>query len=245
MAVRFDTSTDRLLRTTDLLDYNAAYTWMAWVRIVQDQGDYSAFWSLNRDNSSNLDYVGTSSDGTTLLAVVEATEVTGTNLTVGTWYHIAGVRVTTTSFLIYLNGVQNISNTGNNGGRGAAIRMEMGGDFTTNADAFNGRVAAVKAWSTNLSAAEILAEMNYWKPVRTANLYGDWRTFPGAVERLADYSGNGRNWTAGGALTDEDPPPLIWTVPIWLATPPAVAAGGAVGVGLLESLRMNRLSLVN
>lgn len=36
MAIRFDAAADRLLRTSDMLDYNAAYTFCGWFYLAGD-----------------------------------------------------------------------------------------------------------------------------------------------------------------------------------------------------------------
>jgi len=120
------------------------------------------------------------------------------------------VRESTTSLKLYVNGSLILTNTNNVGSRGSATRLELGNATTANDTPLNGRVAYLKAWTAALSEAEILAEVNAIRPVRALNLYGFWPAFPGSGERIADYSGNGRSWTEGGTLTDEDPPPVSW-----------------------------------
>lgn len=231
MATRFDAATDRLARTTGILNFNAAYTWMGWVYISTDQNAYTHIWSINTNNqfSQNADYIGMTSDGTTLISYVDnggaGTEQPGTNLTAATWYHIAVVRASTTSLLIYLNGVQDSNNTRSVATRGAASRMEIGALSTSNADPFNGRVQHVKIWDTNLSVAEIQQEMVTARPQRTANLWL-WTPLHSSGDIL-DYSGNARDWTAGGALTTEDGPPVGYGAPI-LYAPYVAAAGGTI-----------------
>jgi len=214
MAVRFDAAADRLLRTTDLLDYNAAYTWMAWVYLVSDLNAVSTFWCANNDTANNRDWVKTDIDGTTLELIATiggtGTAVPGTNLSVATWYHIAVVRESATSLKAYLNGVLDITNTRDVTGRTAATRMEHGAFRSTNANPSDSRVDRIKAWSAALTLEEVQAERWLIRPQRTANLYGFWPTFPGATERMLDYSGNGRAWTEAGTLTDEDPAPVDW-----------------------------------
>lgn len=76
---------------------------------------------------------------------------------------------------------------------------------------YNGRHSNFKAWSTNLSQAEVQQEMRSYTPVRTANLYS-WTPFVDAStgSDFLDYSGNGRNWTETGTVTFEDNPPISW-----------------------------------
>jgi hypothetical protein len=71
-------------------------------------------------------------------------------------------------------------------------------------------VARLKAWGVALSAAELINEARTVLPRRIANLYAYWPARPGSAERVKDYSGNSRDWTATGTLTDEDDPPIGW-----------------------------------
>lgn len=242
MAVRFDAVADRLLRTTDLLDYNATYTWMAWIYLVSDLNAISTFYEFNTNDTSNGDVLRTPTDGTTLrLNVINAgapTSADGTNLSVATWYHLAMVRESATSCKVYLNGVLDITNTRDITGRTAATRMEHGARLSTNTNRSDSRVAAIKAWSTNLTQAEIQNEIYTIRPQKTASLYGFWPCFPGATERLKDYSGNGRNWTEAGTLTDEDPPAVSWGEVVWLVSFQAPAGPAALTVSASETITL-------
>jgi hypothetical protein len=123
---------------------------------------------------------------------------------------------------MYLNGVLEIALTNSISGRSAPNSMNIGcqdgGYF------WNGRMQAIKAWTAALSAQEILAEMRVIRPIVAANLYGFWPCWPGSGERVRDYSGNGRNWTESGTITDEDPAPIGWGGHIIVL--PYAAAGG-------------------
>lgn len=149
MAVRFDNSGDRLLRTTDLPDYNAPHTWMAWVYLVSDLNAASTLITLNDDSTSNVDILRTTGDGVTLdLRVVnggDASTVTGTALVVGIWAHIALVRESVTSCKLYLNDALDITNPGDVTDRTAATRMEHGAFRSTNTQRSDSRVMAIKA----------------------------------------------------------------------------------------------------
>ena len=214
MAVRFDNSADGLLRTTDLLDTDAAYTFMFWVYIASDLNAFSTFWTTNAGGYSHSDWIGTDADGTTLQLYSQAggggVTNNGSALTVGTWYHIAMVRSSTTALAVYLNGVQDASNTVDVSARTNATRQEFAG--TAGSDPGNIRVFDAKAWSAALSIPEIFAEMQNIQPQRLTNLYGWWPFFAGSGERTDDYSGNGRDWTEAGTLTDEDNAPVAWDV---------------------------------
>lgn len=230
MAVRFDVSSDRLLRTADLIDYNAAYTLMAWMRIVTDTNNYGNVYVMNDNSSGNADFFGVSADGTTFMVgrtsggAGSFAENTGSALSLGTWYHIAMTRSGTTQ-TGYLNGAQDCQLTATITGRVAATRLEMGAATTDNLSLFNGRVAHAKAWAgVALTAEQIRQEMYSVLPHRFADLYAAWTLLKGATERLRDHSSNGRGWTAGGTLTDEDNPPgVAWQVKrVWQGVPVSV-----------------------
>lgn len=212
MSVRFDAAADRLLRTTDLLDYNSPYTWMAWVYLVSDLNTVSTFFVSGDDTVNNYDRITTTPDGVSLrLAVIVGgtlTNIDGVSLTVGIWSHLTIVRESATSIKMYLNGTLAGTNTRAITGRTAATRMEHGAYRSANTLRSDSRVAYIKAWSAALTLLEVQAEKDVAGAVRTANLYGEWKT-PIGSDRVADTSGNGRNWTESGTLTDEAQPPEV------------------------------------
>lgn len=94
-------------------------------------------------------------------------------------------------------------------------------------DPFSGRIHAIKIWNTALTEAEIAQEVYTVAPRKLDSLWGWNPTRPGSGERAKDYSGNGRNWTEGGTLTDDDPPPISW----------AGASGGAFALAQRPTTR--------
>ena len=226
MAIRFDASADRLARTSGVLDYNGTYTWMAWIRFNSDLNAYGHMFGINRnDAAANYDYVGLNGSGDGLITLVDIggayTEQTGSNLTAGTWYHICAVRASTTSLAIYLNGTLDSTNTRSVSGRSASTRMEIGGFSTSDFDRTDIRATAVKIWNTALTAAEIAQEIYRITPAQFTGLWL-WSPLIGSTTDIGDYSGNARDWTAGGTLTVEDGPPVSWGGrPIWFPFTPA------------------------
>ena len=96
-AWRFNVSTDRLLITTDIFDYNGPYTYMGWVMIVTNTATNTTLWGLNDNTANNLDWLRT--DTTGLVPQIRvANGGTVTNATapsafsVETWYHCTIVR---------------------------------------------------------------------------------------------------------------------------------------------------------
>lgn len=218
MAIRFDAAADRLLRTTSPPSYNSAYTIMGWVYFTSlTAGNYVKIFTQNDNSITNYDEVAVADVAPyefLCASVISSSysEIAATTIpTTSTWYHLALVRASSSSLLLYVNGIQEVNNTLSISGRTANTRMEIGGGLSSNINPLDGRVAAIKIYNTNLTAAEIQNEMRYYTPQRTTNLH-IWT--PGVETTAAnadnDYSGNGNNWTAGGTLTIEDGPPITW-----------------------------------
>ena len=213
--VRFDNVADSWVRTSGMLNYNAAYTMMFWVYLVSDLNAFSTFYQSSVGNYPHADWIGTDSDGVTLQLYNQAgggaITDNGSVLSTGTWYHIALVRNGTATMDAYLNGVLDASVSLDVSSRNAITEMRFGS--INGADRGDMRIAYVKAWSTNLTASEVQAEMHAIHPQQFTNLYGWWPCWTGSSERYKDYSGNGRNWTEAGTLTEENPPPVSYGAP--------------------------------
>lgn len=227
MAVRIDADQDYFTRSSDLLDYNANYTWMGWVYFID-------LTSSNVGMIFDLTLSGTEHDALRIVddpdgrleIAVDNVVVTGTALSAATWYHLTMVRRGVTDREIYLDGVSDITSSQDTTGRSAGSGMFVG-DIGVVSVWSNARFAGMKAWATDLSVAEIANEMSSIVPRTFPNLYGWWPVFPGSGERTRDYSGNGRDWTENGTLTDEAGPPVTWGVqPAW-SMPVAAPAAGA------------------
>lgn len=201
MAVRFDATGDGLVRTASLPS-RTAFTVMGWFKITTDRNSFSTFVALDENGDGAL--MQTATNGTTLALFTETSATEGTALSVGTWYHLA-LTGGATYLRCYLNGTQDI--------QVAQWTFTPAGLYIGNdsIDEFlDGSCAYAKAWSAELTVAEIQAEMYVGAPRLTTNLYGWWPLLPGATERVKDYSGNGYDWTPGGTLADEAGPAVAW-----------------------------------
>lgn len=210
-AVRFDAASDRLLRTSGLLDYKQAYTVMFWAYIVTDTNDFTVIYTINDNiNFNNYEYVGFGANGTAWRIASKhngGTEITdsGSDASTGTWYHLALVRSAANGTLtLYIDGAQEcqLTNDVSTGG-GVLERMELGAFSSNNFSRFDGRIAYARAWQAALTAGEITTEMQA-DTAQKAGAWADWDL----QSDYADQSGNGRDWTAGGTLTFEDGPTL-------------------------------------
>lgn len=213
MAIRFDAAADRIVRTTNQLNYNSAYSWMGWFYGVSFTGAPVIHVVSDGNYSSICDeiYISVASSNALTSYIANSTWQFqfGTALSTATWYHIAAVRESNTVFKLYLNSVLDTTNTFDITGRTAAVRQECGAWSTGDNDPFNGRIAYIKEWTAALTLAEVAQEMRTIRPLRLANLRAWTPCLPGTSERLKDY-GSGFNWTAGGTLTDEDQPSISW-----------------------------------
>lgn len=221
MAVRFNAAAEYLSRTGWDPNQATSFSICAWVYISVDTNDYACFFEM--DASGNM-WMGLTGDGTQLEIYNGSSVDAGTTLTVGTWYHVALTWSSGSTQYGYLNGVEDMYLTGSTSLNDTTILI----GYDNWSQQFNGRIAAIKMWrAAQLTEAEIAQEMNTILPVRTDNLYGWWPCFPGSGERVRDYSGNGRNWTENGTLSDEDPPPVSWgarPLPMpWVAAAPPIA----------------------
>ncbi len=220
MAIRFDNATDYIRRTTNLPDYNSVYTIMGWFRLVSNLNSYGALFILAQ-SASSYDGLYLGASGNDLVIIGDGNflgyvETAVQTLTTGVDYHLALVRNSPTSLQAFVNGALAATQATDQGtGRAAANVLESGNFFYAGSEPVSARVSHIKAWDANLSADEIAREVNSIRPVKLDNLNAWYPTLPGATERLADYSGNGRNWTAGGTLTDEDGPPVSWGGMAW------------------------------
>jgi hypothetical protein len=98
--------------------------------------------------------------------------------------------------------------------------------------AFIGRIAAVKVWDAILTQDELENERAQYVPNRTEDLH-IWSPFinTGGTSFL-DISGNGRNWTESGAVTDADGPPIPWKRRRRFFVPVAVVVGTALPMAM-------------
>ncbi|MBK7424295.1 MAG: LamG domain-containing protein [Propionivibrio sp.] len=224
MAIRFDASGDSLSRAR----LAGAKTVMAWVYITTDRNDYTVFFGLGSN-----ELIGTGGDGTTLLHYDGTMERTGSNLSTGTWFHLAYVSngdALANGFTVYLNGAADITYTVRSL-TSAGTNMYLGNDEYS--EWLNGRMAHVKIWNVALTAAEIQQEMYSSRPQRFANLWSWLPMIESGSGRNSEWSSSGNTWTANGTLADEDGPPVAWNLTGWQL--PFVTSGGAAGQTLLPA----------
>jgi hypothetical protein len=200
-AVRFDGNGDELRRTTNLPPITG-FTMMGWFRILDDNHSYSTMLGLGHPSSSNgyLALMCCGNGWRQLMAWNGRGLVAGSNLALGTWYHVA-MTVSGTGggqFKVYLNGALDITFDGSPDI--TPERMSLGND--SHNEWLDGNAANVKIYDAVLTQSEIAQEMTGAAPVRTASL-NSWYPIQSATDANIDYSGNGRTLTISGALTTD------------------------------------------
>ena len=232
MSVRFDVAGDCLSDATNVIDYNAPYTWMGYVRKVANTGlneFIRAYTSASGNDGRDSLYVNASNQLVGSVHTGTNTDTAGSTITVGTDYNLTIVRESTTSFKVYLNGVLDITITTNVTGRTASNKSWVG-NYEGAARLFNARLSWMKEWTIGLSADEIKAEMTTIRPLRWDSLYRWVPVWDGAGNRGQDYSGNARHFTENGTLTDEESVPLTWGGSVQLINQPATGGGTTITV---------------
>jgi hypothetical protein len=208
VSIRIDASGD-YLRLTSNLPSVTAFTQCCWYYHVSDRSNYAFFMGPENAGGTEWALLGFNNSNQLGLSSNTGNSYESGTLTPGTW-HFAALTGNTDNLRFYhwpQDGT--LSYLSVNPASISAVA-----DYCFGADNANewvdGRLAGMKMWGAALSQSELELEMQTIRPARFANLYGWWPGFPGASERLLDYSGNGRDLTAGGILTDESSPPVSW-----------------------------------
>jgi hypothetical protein len=221
MAVRFDNGAD-FLSLTGIPTLTSPFTWMTWAYVASDTGGSANIIGGFIKVASSLTVFSLEGNGAAVNLTITDRETSpfsaiGTSMSVATWRHVTLVRTATPGWISYLNGVQDSTLAATVAPSPVTEQMRVGLD--DNVERLDGRVEAMKFWTVQLTAPEILAEMARYDPVLTAN---NWAWWPLTVHTdVADHSGNARHWTANGTLTTEAGPGGITE-----GGEPVIAAGG-------------------
>lgn len=240
MADRFDASGDKLTANTNLLSSSRGATMCGLFRIAVDRNDWSTVMSLSSGNPASGNkyiYIQTDTTGTDFHLYVEAAGDSSLfTATVGTWYFMAITSSATGTVKAYYAAVGatslNVVTSGTTVSSWTPDLMAFG-DSAWTGEWLNGNCAGLKAWSAELTQAELEAEMFFLLAQRAANLNRSVPCFAGSGERARDYSGNGYHLTEGGTLTDENDPPVLWTI---TTTPVYVPVSGTNTYALSAAL---------
>jgi hypothetical protein len=188
----------------------SAFTIMASVFLRSDANAYSVLFGLN--GGANHPLMSINSDGVTAeLGDGNADYLSSFALSVGSWAHLCWRRTSTSNNEQYANGELVLTTASQDIGTGAT-NLFIGRYGDTGQDPFNAgatRLYGIKIWDVALSPEEIAIERFFVVPKRRANLWAWLPCNTGGVIG-ADWSGNGRNATVIGTVTEEDSAPVSW-----------------------------------
>jgi hypothetical protein len=214
MSVRIDASGDCLTRSANV-PTRTAFTACCWAKMVVDRNAFSTIMYLRSSGGTTaVAGLNAAADGVTVAAEASGS---GRSTTVHTmvanqWFFAAlKTNGTTITGLARAANVATLT-TGTVAHSGTTVtgQLNFGDKSPAGGEFLNGSVAAIKVWDAVLTDAEILRESFTIRFQRKENLNFWAPCFAGVGERTRDYSGNARDLTAGGTLTDEEAPPVSW-----------------------------------
>lgn len=220
MAVRFDAAADRIYNESLASgpQSSAGMTVTMWVRNDVDQNNFATPMRLY-DGGGTLATFATATDGTTgiqYFTTPGSAEHTGAlSTSLGTWVPVAFTRDATSGDIFAYRRVDGAAvttvatfNLAPTDLTGTATGVCLGGRSSTDASEwFNGSVAYVRIWKSQLTQSEIEDEWRSPTPVRTSNLYENW-----PLSTATDLTGTVSSITlapvAGGTLATTTGPLL-------------------------------------
>lgn len=238
MAIRLTASSSQyLVRTTDVVNHNADYTIMAWFYPTLMNSQFRYLFYMDASAGGNSDLMSISNSNLLQIEVNWAGATGGTALSANVWYHLA-LRRTGNTLHGILNGAIIATKTLDISARAATTSMYLssrrGGSVF-----YDGYVAACKIWQASLSLGEIVNERAYTMPRRFQSLYAWYPMLPGNGRAL-DASGYNRRWTENGSPTNAETPPIRWiTAPIIVSAPPAASGVTATAAATLAAFTVS------
>lgn len=243
MSSRLNASGEKLSASTNLPSSPRGTTLCGIFYMVTDRNNYTCLLSLGADADNNV-FLETDVNGTSLVCYIYnsgayvATSIL--SMSTATWYFIAmtvssaGAVNAYYANLTTASSLTKVACSGTVGTWTPAHIMYGESEFT--GEWFNGRISGMRAWTTELTQAQLEGEMWFTLAQHTTSLNRSVPSFAGSGERARDYSGNGYNLTEGGTLSDEDDPPVLWTnYTITLIDETAASAGNISGAGNIAS----------
>jgi hypothetical protein len=233
MSTRFDAASDRISYAGTMFAVGSGFTITAWAWVSVDTDANSTFARLHSSSGgSTVATWATGSDGLSgpNYFTGGGSVTNATNMAVGAWRKIA-ISCSGTTGRSYVNTIGGTTEVDSGTvGVGTPDGITLGGRAPADSsEPFNGRLAYVRVWTTELTQVQIEAEWASATPVITAGLWASWPLTDSTD--LTDHSGGGRNLTAGTtAVSTEADPPLSATVTGTAAGAFGALAGTASGV---------------
>ena len=208
MAVHFDTpSVDWFERNSDLPD-EQLFTAMAWIYLPSSSTEIVSTVSIDDGVSKGIGLIVDMSSTNQLVLDTHDDFDIGSNMSEDTWFHLAPASGAST-VKGYFNGVEDVSVSTPSAFTPAALTLGAAEPPSYSEEVY---CAHYKCWDATLTIDEIKSEMRTIMPQRLNSLHMWTPIFPGSTERLADYSGNGRNWTQNGTVVDVPGPSVAWDI---------------------------------
>lgn len=218
MALRIDAEADNFRRSTDMPGQSA---WAMFMRVKlrgtggsgNDQifasyaSGYASYLRLGVNQSSRYLYAYESGGGFGQISTAMSADV---------WYDVA-FRQSGSAGTLHMapTGGAAFSTASITVSSWTQIGMCCGVPFTDSSQYCDAVFDDLRIWSAGLTTAELERERTRRAPIRMADLHA-WLPLIAAdkAASLSDYSGSGRDFTEGGAITVEDGAPVSWGAPI-------------------------------
>lgn len=196
-----------LTRATGLS--NLAFTASFWVHFTDITGGADAVFGRYGTGSS-ASQIWTSSGG--VLSYDDgSTYSQGSTLSNNTWYHLAVTRTAAGVSEIFLDGASDFTHSGNTAVKPGVNLMRTPTNHQFDDYECSGRLAAFKAWDVVIADADILQELYFFTPIRTADLANFSPFVADETVNFRDYSGTAPgNWTETGTVETGSGPPITW-----------------------------------
>jgi hypothetical protein len=206
MSLRIAQSSDQVTRASPP-SVSGGFTLLGWVRLRADRDDYQTIGRVSVNNGTIVTW-STDGNGTSgpNYFTVGGSVANSTGLAVDAWRKVA-ISCTGTTGKTYVQDPGNATevDSGTVSSSGTPDLLALGGRGEVAAgEWFNGNLAYVRLFATELTQAQIEAE--WQSPTAVLSAWADW---PLSTD-LLDISGNGRHLTAGSTASGgfEDDPPV-------------------------------------
>jgi hypothetical protein len=137
-------------------------------------------------------------------------------LATGRWYHVMMAYDSTNGLLTFVNGVSDGTTAANGTATSSAVHFQIANDTQVASRLFNGLIADVAIWNTNLLAADAGHLASGYRPVNvnSANLIGWWplNGFNNSTENDLSSSANNGTLNPGSA---SGPFPILGPPQTW------------------------------
>ncbi|MBD2316641.1 LamG-like jellyroll fold domain-containing protein [Phormidium tenue] len=208
MAVAFPSETG-LSRTTDLINYNSAYTIMCWMKTDTTTANNGSLSILRRTTNTRGDalFFGATSNTVRLDAFdPDTTNGSTSDYSIGNLAHVCMRRRAINALDLIINGELKQTITADFSGRSEPTNEQSIGLYRLGSRlsmGANNSISHYYAYQEALSLEQILDQMYFAFPRRTANLHS-WLPMESGSARNIDFSGNTRDFTELNTPTNAD-----------------------------------------